>query len=376
VGVVLQLLFIGQLRMKEKSASGPLQGVKVLEFAGLGPAPFCCMLLSDMGADVVRIDRPGVSYKAADVEARGRSSLQLDLKLTEQKLQAERLIACADILIEGYRPGVMERLGLGPEHAHNLNPALVYGRMTGWGQTGPLAQKAGHDLNYLALSGALHAIGSRDKPTIPLNLIADFGGGALYLAMGVLAALHHAKYSGKGQVVDCAMTEGVISMLGMIYGDFAEQRWQDERESNVIDGAAPFYQVYQCSDGQWLSVACIEPQFYQNFLQAAGINDSVFKEQWNRALWPQQAEKMSALFAQRSRDAWCEVFAPHDVCVTPVLSLAQAQQHPQNISRQAFVSKAGINQPAPVPRFSATPSDVQFQTVQQSTESVLTKWQA
>lgn len=376
MGVVLQFLFIGQFEMKEKPASGPLQGVKVLEFAGLGPAPFCCMLLSDMGADVVRIDRPGVSYKAADVEARGRISLQLDLKQTEQKQQAENLIACADILIEGYRPGVMERLGLGPEYAHTLNPALVYGRMTGWGQTGPLAQKAGHDLNYLALSGALHAIGSKDKPAIPLNLIADFGGGALYLAMGVLAGLHHAKHSGKGQVVDCAMTEGVISMLGMIYGDFAEQRWQDERESNVIDGAAPFYQVYQCSDGQWLSVACIEPQFYQSFLQAAGINDPVFNEQWNRALWPQQTEKLSALFVQRSRDAWCDVFAPHDVCVTPVLSLAQAQQHPQNIARQVFVSKAGINQPAPAPRFSATPSAVQSATVQQSTESVLAKWQA
>lgn len=360
--------------MRDTKITGPLRGLKVLEFAGLGPAPFCCMLLSDMGADVVRIDRPGTTYKPADVEARGRTSLQLDLKNPAQKQQALQLVSKADILIEGFRPGVMERLGLGPDIAHQLNPALVYGRMTGWGQTGPLASKAGHDLNYLALTGALHAIGSKEKPAVPLNLIADFGGGALYLAMGVLAALQHAQKSGTGQVVDCAMTDGVISMLGMIYGDFAEQRWNDARESNVIDGAAPFYNVYQCSDGQWLSVGAIEPQFYANLLHVLELYEPVFKEQWDKSLWPQQQQKLTELFFNRSRDEWCALFAVHDACVTPVLNLAEAQQHPHNLARQSFTRVAGINQPAPAPRFSATAGAIQAGSAADSVAAVLAAW--
>lgn len=354
--------------------SGPLQGIKVLEFAGLGPAPFCCMLLSDMGADVVRIDRPGTTYLAADVEARGRTSLQLDLKSTEGRQQALQLVASADILIEGFRPAVMERLGLGPDAALTANPGLVYGRMTGWGQTGPLAHKAGHDLNYLALSGALHALGPRQKPAVPLNLIADFGGGALYLAMGVLAALQHAQRTGAGQVVDCAMTDGVISMLGMIYGDFAEARWVDARESNVIDGAAPFYNVYQCSDGQWLAVACIEPAFHAAFLEAAGIGDAMFRDQWNRSLWPVQKQRLENLFLARPRGEWLALFEPHDACVTPVLSLAEAQQHPHNLARAAFVDRQGIAQPAPVPRFSVATPAIQTDAVVPDVGAVLLRW--
>ncbi|MEY4640436.1 MAG: hypothetical protein RLZZ227_430 [Pseudomonadota bacterium] len=332
----------------------PLRGVSVLEFAGLGPAPFCGMLLSDMGADVIRIDRPGTRYSAADVEARGRRSVFIDLKSEAGKQQALALMQEADILIEGYRPGVMERLDLGPDIALQRNPRLVYGRMTGWGQHGPLAHKAGHDLNYLALSGALHALGAKDKPAVPLNLIADFGGGALYLAMGVLAALHHARQSGRGQIVDAAMTDGVISMMGMIYGDFAEGRWLDARESNVIDGAAPFYNVYQCADGKWLSLAAIEPQFYATFLQTAPLADALFAQQWERSLWPQQKQKLAELFNNRSRDAWCAHFAEHDVCIAPVLSLAEAREHPHNVARAAFVEQDGILQPAPAPRFKAS----------------------
>jgi alpha-methylacyl-CoA racemase len=270
----------------------------------------------------------------------------------------------------------MERLGLGPDVALQRNPRLVYGRMTGWGQTGPLAHKAGHDLNYLALSGALHALGPKQKPAVPLNLIADFGGGALYLAMGVLAALQQAQRSGAGQVVDCAMTEGVISMLGMIYGDFAEARWVDARESNVIDGAAPFYNVYECSDGLWLAVACIEPAFHAAFLEAAEIGDELFKDQWNRGLWPLQKQLLENLFKTRTRDAWLAVFDPVDACVTPVLSLVEAQQHPHNQARGAFVEREGIKQPGVAPRFSATPGSIQCDSTTSDLAQLLQRWRS
>ena len=356
--------------------SGPLVGVKVLEFSGLGPAPFCCMLLSDMGADVVRIDKPGTLYAAADVEARGRTSICLNLKTPEGKADALALMQHADIVIEGFRPGVMERLGLGPDIVLGNNPRLIYGRMTGWGQRGPQAHKAGHDLNYLALTGALHALGSKDKPAVPLNLIADFGGGALYLAMGVLAALHHVRESGSGQVVDCAMTDGVLSMLAMIYGDLADGRWLDQRESNVIDGAAPFYNVYQCADGNWLALACIEAQFYQKFIEVAQLPRSSFAEQWNREHWPQMKHYLEQFFLTRSRDEWCSLFATHDVCLEPVLSLTEAQQHPQNRERNAFITRDAISQPAPAPRFSVTPSQVQNDCIASSNNvvAVLNKW--
>jgi carnitine-CoA ligase len=345
-----------------QGGGGPLSGVRVLEFAGLGPAPFCAMLLSDLGADVLCIDRPGITYDASDVEARGRTRVQLDLKNSAHAAQALELIAKADILIEGFRPGVMERLGLGPDIALARNPQLIYGRMTGWGQTGPLAAKAGHDLNYLAITGALHAIGTSDRPAIPLNLIADFGGGALYLALGVLSALHHAQATGTGQVVDAAMTDGVISMLGMIHGDLAAGRWVDERGRNAIDGGTPFYDVYQCQDGKWLSVAPLEARFYRNLWQVLADNGVVtpaqmsqqLAQQWQREAWPELRQIFTAIFGSRSRDAWCALFADHDVCVAPVLSLVEAQHYPHNKARKSFVEVAGIAQPAAAPRLGVT----------------------
>jgi carnitine-CoA ligase len=362
-----KVLSVSRTTQQEAPATGPLNGVRVLEFAGLGPAPFCAMLLADLGADVLCIDRPGTTYDKSDVEARGRRRVQLDLKDPPQQAQALDLISKADILIEGFRPGVMERLGLGPDAVLARNPHLVYGRMTGWGQQGPMAAKAGHDLNYLALTGALHAMGTPERPAIPLNLIADFGGGALYLALGLLSALHHARATGTGQVVDAAMTDGVISMLGMIYGDFADGRWLDRRESNVIDGAAPFYNIYRCSDDGWLSVAAIEPQFYRNLWQAladAGAIDPNevarrLATQWKRETWPAIRQELGALFGTRPRNEWGSLFAGVDACVVPVLSLAEAQRHPHNAARASFVELAGVVQPAPAPRLSATPAVAQ-----------------
>lgn len=368
--------------MNNNNASGPLSGLKVLEFSGLGPAPFCGMLLSDMGADVVRIDREdGQDYKPEDVESRGRRSIILNLKDKDDLNIALALIKKTDILIEGFRPGVMERLGLGPDTALAINPLLIYGRMTGWGQDGPLAQTPGHDINYLALSGALHALGPKEKPAVPLNLIADFGGGALYLAMGILAALRHAEKTGEGQVVDCAMTDGVISMLGMIYGDFAVDRWQDQRQSNVIDGASHFYNVYQCADGKWISLAAIEPKFYAELIRISEIDDANndefdFNDQWKQQNWPALSNKLAQIFNTRNRDEWCELTANSECCLTPVLNLEEAQQHPHNTERSAFVKIDGISQPAPAPRFSRTPAAVQFGPVTKgaSTEDILRDW--
>ncbi len=343
--------------MTSKQHPGPLSGIRVLEFAGLGPAPFCGMLLADMGADVVRIDRiERTDYKPEDVEARGRESIMLDLKSDAGIALAKALAARADILIEGFRPGVMERLGLGPDDLIADNPALVYGRITGWGREGPLAKQAGHDINYLGLTGALHAMGTKEKPAIPLNLIADFGGGALYLAMGILAALHHARATGNGQVVDTAMIDGVISMMNMIYGDFHAESWIDSRESNVIDGAAPFYNVYRCSDEKWISVASIEPAFYHAFIEAAGVDASNFADQWDRSAWPTRISTLQTLFAQQPRDAWLSRFDCIDACVAPVLSLEEARTHPHNVARQSFQAIDGIIQAGAFPHFSRTPA--------------------
>ncbi len=341
--------------MNTTKPSGPLADVKVLEFAGMGPAPFCGMMLSDLGADVVRIDRAqGPDYLPEDVESRGRHSIVLDLKNDADIATARALAKQADILIEGFRPGVMERLGLGPEQLHTDNPALIYGRITGWGQTGPLAQKAGHDLNYLSLTGALHAMGTAEKPAIPLNLIADFGGGSLYLVMGILAGLHHARNTGQGQVIDAAMTDGVISLMNMIYGDFNAGNWNDERETNVIDGAAPFYNVYRCADDKWISLACIEPQFYHAFIDNSGVEKSAFENQWQRDDWPAQISILESMFMKKTRDEWITHFERHDVCIAPVLSLHDAQQHPHNIERKAFQSIDDINQANAFPRMSKT----------------------
>lgn len=340
---------------------GPLTGLKILEFAGLGPVPFCGMLLSDLGADVLRIDRAGGrQYDRYSVEARGRRSVILDLKNTSDRNIALQLIAKADGLIEGFRPGVMERLGLGPETAHELNPKLIYGRMTGWGQTGPLAQAPGHDINYVALSGALHAMGSKEKPAIPLNLLGDFGGGALYLAFGLLAALHHAEKTGEGQVIDCAMSEGVTSLMGMLYGEHAAGRWQDQREANIIDGGAHFYNNYECACGKWIAIGSIETPFYTALLKALELDqDPDFAEQMNQANWPALTGRLEALFRTRSRDDWCERFAGTEICFAPVLSLSEAPGHPHNRARQVFTEITGVMHPSPLPRFSKTPAAIQ-----------------
>ena len=292
---------------------------------------------------------------------------------------ALQLAEKADILIEGFRPGVMERLGLGPDTLLALNPALVYGRITGWGQDGPLANKAGHDINYLGLTGALHAIGNRDKPAIPLNLVADFGGGAMYLIMGVLAALHHARSTGEGQVVDAAMAEGVISMMNMIYGDFNAGTWSDTREDNVIDGAAPFYNVYQCSDEKWISLACIEAPFYAAFINSAPLEEEqvkLFAYQWNREAWPNQINILEAMFLDKTRDEWIAIFNDVDACIAPVLSLEEAQKYPHNLARGSFQTIDGITQAGAFPVLGKTPSATAFGVRQKDDDrqDVLNRW--
>ncbi|MDZ4375981.1 MAG: CaiB/BaiF CoA-transferase family protein [Phenylobacterium sp.] len=339
---------------------GPLSGLKIVEFAGIGPGPFCGMLLSDLGADVVRIDRKGQGRGApSDVTSRGRRSVALDLKKPEAVETCLKLMEAADGIIEGFRPGVMERLGLGPDVALKRNPKLVYGRMTGWGQTGPYAQAAGHDMNYIAITGALHAIGTEDKPIPPLNLVGDFGGGALYLAFGLMAGIIQARESGKGQVVDCAMSDGAASLMAMFYGFKGAGGWKEERRSNLLDGGAHFYDTYQCSDGKWVSIGSIEPQFYALLLEKTGINDPDFQRQHDRAMWPELREKLARVIAQKTQAEWTDLMGGTDVCFAPILDLDEAPKHPHNVARQTFVEVAGVMQPAPAPRFSATPGAIQ-----------------
>jgi len=341
-------------------AQGPLSGLKVLEFAGLGPAPFCGMLLSDLGAEVVRIDRKGGDDGASDlVTGRGRRSVALDLKSPAAVEACLKLMEGADGLIEGFRPGVMERLGLGPDPALARNPRLVYGRMTGWGQTGPYAQAAGHDINYIAITGALAAIGTADKPTPPLNLVGDFGGGALYLAFGLLAGVIHAHQTGRGQVIDCAMSDGAASLMAMFYGFKAAGLWGEGRAANLLDGGAHFYDTYRCADGRWISIGAIEPRFYQLLLEKTGITDPQFQRQMDPAAWPQLRDKLAARFALKTRDDWCALLGGTDVCFAPVLDMDEAPAHPHNLARGTFVAVAGVTQPAPAPRFSATPGAIQ-----------------
>jgi alpha-methylacyl-CoA racemase len=339
---------------------GPLTGLKVVEFAGIGPGPFCGMLLSDLGADVVRVDRKGGRGGApTDITARGRRSVALDLKAPDAVEACLKLMDGADAIIEGFRPGVMERLGLGPDVALKRNPKLVYGRMTGWGQTGPLASSAGHDMNYIAITGALHAIGTDDKPVPPLNLVGDFGGGALYLAFGLMAGVIQARETGKGQVVDCAMSDGSASLMAMFYGMKAAGGWKETRRSNLLDGGAHFYDTYQCSDGKWISLGSIEPQFYALLLEKTGINDPDFARQMDRAIWPELRQKLAHVIAQKTQGEWTEIMAGTDVCFAPILDLEEAPKHPHNAARQTFVEVAGVVQPAPAPRFSATPGAIQ-----------------
>lgn len=344
---------------------GPLHGIKVVEFAALGPCPMAAMILADLGAEVVRIERkPAPGAKPAsdlfdpkiDILNRSRRVVTLDLKKPEGLAAARELVAKADILVEGYRPGVMERLGVGPDDSIKANPRLVYGRMTGWGQTGPLAHAAGHDINYLSLSGALSAIGEPGgKPVVPLNLVADCGGGAMLLVVGVLAALTEARSSGKGQVVDAAMTDGSALLMTMMYTLKAMGQWGQTRGSNLLDGGAHFYDTYRCADGKYVSIGPIEPQFYALFLQKAGIDDPDFSQQWDRARWPELKTRVAEHLATRTRDEWCAVFDGSDACVAPVLDMDEAPEHPHNRARGTFIEVGGVTQPAPAPRFSRSP---------------------
>jgi len=336
---------------------GPLAGLRVLEMAGIGPGPFCAMLLADMGADVVRIDRAGgPPGSARDVTGRGRRSVALDLKRPAGIAAVLRLVAGADALIEGFRPGVMERLGLGPAACLAKNPRMVYGRMTGWGQDGPLAASAGHDINYIAISGALDAIGTADAPVPPLNLVGDYGGGGMLLAMGLLAALLHAQRTGEGQVVDAAMSDGAAQLMAPIYGMRAAGRWGAPRGGNLLDGGAPFYGTYRCACGGFLAVGPIEPQFFALFIQRLGLDEADFAGRDDAANWPALRARIAATLLTRRRDDWGMIFDGTDACVAPVLSMAEAPAHPHNIARNTFFERDGVVQPAPAPRFSATPS--------------------
>jgi len=348
--------------------AGPLAGVRVIEMVGLGPCPFAAMMLADMGAEVIRIDRKavpgapnpfpmlGTKY---DVMARGRRSLALDLKQPAAREVVLKMVERADILIEGFRPGVMERLGLGPDVCQARNGALVYGRVTGWGQEGPLAQAAGHDINYIALTGMLHAMGRAGAPPAPpLNLVGDFGGGAMMLAFGVVCAALEAKTSGKGQVVDAAMTDGAALLGAMMYGFRAYGAWNDARETNLLDGGAHFYDTYACEDGKFISIGAIEPQFYDLLLKLAGIEDPAFLAQMDAGQWPALSDKLAAVFRKRSREAWCTLLEGTDVCFAPVLDMGEAPRHPHNAARGTFVDVAGVTQPAPAPRFSRTVPEV------------------
>ncbi|WP_432841486.1 CaiB/BaiF CoA transferase family protein [Dactylosporangium sp. CA-092794] len=337
--------------------AGPLDGLRVLEFAGLAPGPHAAMVLADLGADVVRICRPGQDAVpvAEDHLLRGRDSVAVDLKSAAGRDLARRMAERADVLIEGNRPGVMERLGLGPDDCLAANPRLVYARVTGWGQDGPLALRAGHDINYVALTGVLRAIGhAGERPVPPLNLVADFGGGSMLLLVGILAALWERDRGGRGQVVDAAMVDGVGVLAQMVWALRARSRWSDERGTNLIDSGAPFYDTYRCADGEYVAVGAIEPQFYAALLAGLGLADAGLPAQRDRAGWPTLRARLAEEFGRRPRAHWQRVFEGTDACVTPVLSFAEAPDHPHMRERAGFVDIAGVRQPAPAPRFSRT----------------------
>ncbi|GAA2639023.1 MULTISPECIES: CaiB/BaiF CoA transferase family protein [Streptomyces] len=344
---------------RDASGPGPLAGVRVVELAGIGPGPFAAMLLADLGADVVRVDRPGGGGLAVDpaydITNRGKRSVLLDLKSADGPARVLDLVERADVLVEGFRPGVAERLGVGPAACHARNPKLVYGRMTGWGQDGPLAETAGHDIAYIAVTGALGMIGKPgEPPAVPANLVGDYAGGSLYLVIGVLAALHHARATGTGQVVDAAIVDGTAHLTAMIHGMMAAGGWQDRRGANLLDGGCPFYGTYETSDGLYMAVGALEQQFYDTFVQLLGIEDRAPARK-DPARWGELREAVAARFRTRTREEWTAVFEGSDACVAPVLSLREAPDHPHLAARGTFTDFGGIVQPAPAPRFSATP---------------------
>lgn len=345
---------------------GPLKGIRIIEMAGIGPAPFAAMLLSDMGAEVIRVDRK-VQAAESDFDAlarggflnRGRCSLAMDLKSPMAAEALLELVARADALIEGFRPGVMERLGLGPEVCLARNPRLVYGRITGWGQTGPLAHAAGHDINYIALSGALHAIGGPEAPAPPLNLVGDFGGGAMLVAFGVVCALLEAQKSGLGQVVDAAMTDGAALLMAMMYSFKSRGHWKNLRQANLLDGGAPFYATYECADGKFLALGAIEQRFHDVLIEKLGLPKEEFCDRFDPQSWPRLRARLSTHLRSKTRAQWCELLEGTDACAAPVLDLDEAPQHPHNRARATFLAGDGGAQPAPAPRFSRTPGAVQ-----------------
>jgi len=346
---------------------GPLEGVRIIEFAGIGPGPFAGMMLADMGAEILRIDRkPELHPEAAsrgdprfDITSRGRKSIALNLKDPEATGIALRLIESADAIIEGFRPGVMERLGLGPEACHARNPRLIYGRMTGWGQDGPLAKAAGHDINYIALSGALWAIGEAERdPVPPLNLLGDFGGGGMMLCFGIVCALLKARQTGVGDVVDAAICDGTAALMAPVYAQMAKGTWRNAREANRLDGAAPYYRVYKCEDGKWICIAPLEPQFFALFLKLLELPDEQFSDRLNADFWPQHRKLFEEIFASRPRAAWCDLLEGTDICFAPVLDLEEAAEHEHNRARGVFVNANGMSQPAPAPRFSNSPPEI------------------
>ena len=362
---------------------GVLSGYRVIELAGIGPGPMCAMLLSDMGADVLRIDRTADAGLGVGMDAkysllnRGRRSVAFDLKRPEAIEAVLRLVEKADALIEGFRPGVTERLGLGPDHCLARNPRLIYGRMTGWGQEGPLAHASGHDINYIALSGALHSIGRKgEAPVPPLNLVGDFGGGALYLALGVVAGLLEAQKSGLGQVVDAAMVDGAASLMTLIYGMHGLGVWNNERGDNLLDTGAHFYEVYETRDGKHVAIGSIEAKFYEELLRLSGLEGEELPDQHDRNSWPAMKQRLKTLFRTRTRDEWCKIMEGSDVCFAPVLSMDEAPRHPHNRHRGTFVEQGGVTQPGPAPRFSRTPSAIQRPpaTPGEHTEEALRDW--
>lgn len=345
---------------------GPLAGVKIVEIAGIGPGPFCAMMLADMGADVIRVDRAGSvrggdpSVPPGDLINRGRRSIGVDLKSPEGVETVLRLVEQCDGLIEGFRPGVAERLGIGPAECLARNPALAYGRMTGWGQDGPYAPTAGHDINYIALAGALESMGRKgEAPVPPLNLVGDFGGGGMYLAFGMVCAILEARGSGQGQVVDAAMVDGAASLMTFFHGFRAMGIWNDERGTNLLDTGAHFYDVYECRDGTFVSIGSIEPQFYAELREKLGLDDAKWDAQMSRSEWPALKDELAAAFKTKTRDEWCELLEGSDVCFAPVLSMAEAPEHPHNVARGTFTEVAGVVQPRPAPRFSRTDSTIE-----------------
>jgi alpha-methylacyl-CoA racemase len=365
---------------------GPLEGIRIVELAGIGPGPFCAMLLSDMGAEVIRVDRAAIVGQDTDRDgndarynllSRGRRNIAVDLKNPAAVDAILRLIDQADALLEGFRPGVMERLGLGPDLCLARNPKLVYGRMTGWGQDGPIAHIAGHDINYIALSGVLHTIGEAGGPPVPpLNLVGDFGGGALYLAMGLLAGIISARSTGRGQVIDCSMVEGSASLMMMMYGALASGAWKEERGANRTDGGAHYYHVYETRDGEHVAIGAIEPQFYALLLKHTGLEGEDLPPQTDRAEWPGMQERLTRIFKTKTRAEWVEIMQETDICFAPVLRMSEALKHPHNVHRESFVEIEGIPQPGPAPRFLGTRTRVQRPParVGEHTDAVLRDW--